>query len=165
MSSDANPDNLVMYGHDADPGAGRGAMEDAAGAEKMEAALAASSDQDHLTDAMDAAAPLMSVASNQLTLLFQGEIYVFESVSPEKVCSLSPISVLSWCLCSKAGSNDNFMLVLENNANAVVCAGELHLFTVNSRNAELLCCRLLMTVVQVYILTVSNRNVAGPEPG
>ncbi|XP_074592315.1 GATA transcription factor 18-like [Curcuma longa] len=85
MSSGANPDNLVMYGHDADPGPGQGAMEDAAGAEKMEAALAASSDQDHLTDAMDAAAPLMSVASNQLTLLFQGEIYVFDSVSPEKV--------------------------------------------------------------------------------
>ncbi|KAG6496907.1 GATA transcription factor 18-like isoform X2 [Zingiber officinale] len=89
MSSDANPDNLVMYGNDADPGPGpgpgQGAMEDAAGAEKMEAALAVSSDQDHLTDAMDAAAPLMSVASNQLTLLFQGEIYVFDSVSPEKV--------------------------------------------------------------------------------
>ncbi|KAG6494427.1 hypothetical protein ZIOFF_049452 [Zingiber officinale] len=64
---------------------GQGAVEEAAGAEKTEAALAASSGRDHLTDAMDAAAPLMDVASNQLTLLFQGEIYVFDSVSPEKV--------------------------------------------------------------------------------
>ncbi|XP_074578528.1 GATA transcription factor 18-like [Curcuma longa] len=68
-----------MYGHDA------GAVEEAAGAEKMDAALAASSGRDHLTEAMDAAAPLMGVASNQLTLLFQGEIYIFDSVSPEKV--------------------------------------------------------------------------------
>ncbi|XP_072981890.1 GATA transcription factor 19-like [Typha latifolia] len=34
---------------------------------------------------VDAAGPLMSAASNQLTLLYQGEVYVFESVSPEKV--------------------------------------------------------------------------------
>uniref|UniRef100_A0A1D1XHW4 GATA transcription factor 28 n=1 Tax=Anthurium amnicola TaxID=1678845 RepID=A0A1D1XHW4_9ARAE len=33
----------------------------------------------------DAAMSLMSPTSNQLTLLFQGEVYVFDSVSPEKV--------------------------------------------------------------------------------
>jgi hypothetical protein len=32
---------------------------------------------------------------NQLTLLFQGEVYVFESVTPDKVCPLSSfLSVL-----------------------------------------------------------------------
>ncbi|XP_038974735.1 GATA transcription factor 19-like isoform X2 [Phoenix dactylifera] len=42
----------------------------------------APSDQD---DGVDAAVPLVSPTSNQLTLLYQGEAYVFESVSPEKV--------------------------------------------------------------------------------
>ncbi|XP_008775860.2 GATA transcription factor 19-like [Phoenix dactylifera] len=36
-------------------------------------------------DGVDAAVPLVSPTSNQLTLLYQGEVYVFESVSPEKV--------------------------------------------------------------------------------
>ncbi|URE14503.1 gata transcription factor [Musa troglodytarum] len=43
-------------------------------------------DQDgHVAEAVDAAAPLMSMTSNQLTLLYQGEVYVFDSVTPEKV--------------------------------------------------------------------------------
>lgn len=79
-----------MYGHDdaaADASGGQGAIEGATGGEKMGVSLIPTSDQDHLAEAMDAAAPLMSVTSNQLTLLFQGEVYVFDSVSPEKVCS------------------------------------------------------------------------------
>ncbi|CAL9104054.1 unnamed protein product [Musa textilis] len=39
----------------------------------------------HVAEAVDAAAPLMSMTSNQLTLLYQGEVYVFDSVTPEKV--------------------------------------------------------------------------------
>ncbi|XP_010908987.1 GATA transcription factor 19 isoform X1 [Elaeis guineensis] len=39
-------------------------------------------DQD---EGIDAAVSLVSPTSNQLTLLYQGEAYVFESVSPEKV--------------------------------------------------------------------------------
>ncbi|RRT49387.1 hypothetical protein B296_00052451 [Ensete ventricosum] len=43
-------------------------------------------DQDgHVAEAVDSAAPLMSMTSNQLTLLYQGEVYVFDSVTPEKV--------------------------------------------------------------------------------
>ncbi|THU61787.1 hypothetical protein C4D60_Mb07t26960 [Musa balbisiana] len=43
-------------------------------------------DQDgHVAEAVDAAAPLMNMTSNQLTLLYQGEVYVFDSVTPEKV--------------------------------------------------------------------------------
>ncbi|CAL9762150.1 unnamed protein product [Musa acuminata subsp. burmannicoides] len=88
MSSNANPEDLGMYGHDdaaADASGGQGAIEGATGGEKMGVSLIPTSDQDHLAEAMDAAAPLMSVTSNQLTLLFQGEVYVFDSVSPEKV--------------------------------------------------------------------------------
>ncbi|XP_009403383.2 GATA transcription factor 18 isoform X1 [Musa acuminata AAA Group] len=88
MSSNANPEGLGMYGHDdaaADASGGQGAIEGATGGEKMGVSLIPTSDQDHLAEAMDAAAPLMSVTSNQLTLLFQGEVYVFDSVSPEKV--------------------------------------------------------------------------------
>lgn len=46
-------------------------------------------DQDgHVAEAVDAAAPLMNMTSNQLTLLYQGEVYVFDSVTPEKVGKL-----------------------------------------------------------------------------
>ncbi|WOK93959.1 hypothetical protein Cni_G02660 [Canna indica] len=88
MSSEPNPEDLGMFDHDAaaaDGSGGQGAMESASGLEKMDVTLVPPSDQDHLAEAMDAAAPLMSVTSNQLTLLFQGEVYVFDSVSPEKV--------------------------------------------------------------------------------
>ncbi|RWW31161.1 hypothetical protein GW17_00004229 [Ensete ventricosum] len=90
MSSNANPEDLGIYGHDdaaadASGGGGQGDIEGATDVEKMGVSLIPPSDQDHLAEAMDAAAPLMSVTSNQLTLLFQGEVYVFDSVSPEKV--------------------------------------------------------------------------------
>ncbi|CAA6653425.1 unnamed protein product [Spirodela intermedia] len=42
-------------------------------------------DHEHYADAVDASMPLTSQTSNQLTLLFQGEAYVFDSVTPEKV--------------------------------------------------------------------------------
>ncbi|RRT58579.1 hypothetical protein B296_00035934 [Ensete ventricosum] len=98
MSSNANPEDLGIYGHDdaaadASGGGGQGDIEGATDAEKMGVSLIPPSDQDNLAEAMDAAAPLMSVTSNQLTLLFQGEVYVFDSVSPEKVCSYCSIFV------------------------------------------------------------------------
>lgn len=39
----------------------------------------------HVVDAGDGGMPMIAANSNQLTLLFQGEVYVFESVTPEKV--------------------------------------------------------------------------------
>ncbi|XP_078435933.1 GATA transcription factor 18-like [Wolffia australiana] len=39
----------------------------------------------HYKDAVDAALSLTNLTSNQLTLLFQGEAYVFDTVTPEKV--------------------------------------------------------------------------------
>ncbi|KAG0462426.1 hypothetical protein HPP92_020902 [Vanilla planifolia] len=41
--------------------------------------------QDGVLDASDTAMQLVSSNPNQLTLLFQGEVYVFDSVTPEKV--------------------------------------------------------------------------------
>ncbi|XP_008796631.2 GATA transcription factor 18-like [Phoenix dactylifera] len=93
--SDANPPDSHMYGHDGaageGAGGGGGGLEGGSGVEKMDAAAASTStapqasDQDHLADAVDAAMPLINATSNQLTLLFQGEVYVFDSVTPEKV--------------------------------------------------------------------------------
>ncbi|XP_010923284.1 GATA transcription factor 18 [Elaeis guineensis] len=86
--SDANPPESHMYDHDGAAGdgvAGDGGLEGGSGIEKMDAAAAQASDQDHLADAVDAAMPLINATSNQLTLLFQGEVYVFDSVTPEKV--------------------------------------------------------------------------------
>ncbi|KAJ4782818.1 GATA transcription factor 28 [Rhynchospora pubera] len=40
---------------------------------------------DQGSDDVDTPVPLTSANSNQLTLLFQGEVYVFDSVTPEKV--------------------------------------------------------------------------------
>ncbi|XP_073004798.1 GATA transcription factor 18-like isoform X5 [Typha latifolia] len=59
-----------LYGHDA---------------EKMDALPPPAPEQDHLADSVDPSLPLISANSNQLTLLFQGEVYVFDSVTPEKV--------------------------------------------------------------------------------
>ncbi|XP_026661657.2 GATA transcription factor 18-like isoform X2 [Phoenix dactylifera] len=90
MSVASSPDTQ-MYGHDGasgDGSAGAGGIEGGSGVEMMEVATTAAEpapDQDHLADAVDAAVPLMSATSNQLTLLFQGEVYVFDSVTPEKV--------------------------------------------------------------------------------
>ncbi|KAG1368824.1 putative protein RDM16 [Cocos nucifera] len=81
--SDTNPSDSHMYGHDG--AAGDGGLEGGSGIEKMDAAAAQASDQDPLADAVDAAMPLINATSNQLTLLFQGEVYVFDSVTPEKV--------------------------------------------------------------------------------
>uniref|UniRef100_A0A1D1Z230 GATA transcription factor 28 n=1 Tax=Anthurium amnicola TaxID=1678845 RepID=A0A1D1Z230_9ARAE len=56
------------------------------GGEKMDGVLVeVPQDHDQYADAADAAMPLTSHTSNQLTLLFQGEAYVFDSVTPEKV--------------------------------------------------------------------------------
>ncbi|KAM0951725.1 putative transcription factor TIFY family [Dioscorea sansibarensis] len=76
--SESNPPDHELYAHDGAGAAG-------GGTEKMDVASDMPSDQEHLAEAVDAAMPLMSVTSNQLTLLFQGEVYVFDSVSPEKV--------------------------------------------------------------------------------
>ncbi|KAJ0458559.1 putative transcription factor TIFY family [Helianthus annuus] len=38
--------------------------------------------------------------TNQLTLSFQGQVYVFDSVSPEKVRSITPPSSLTFASCS-----------------------------------------------------------------
>ncbi|XP_010933434.1 GATA transcription factor 18 isoform X1 [Elaeis guineensis] len=87
----ASPPDTQMYGHDGasgDGSAGAGGIEGGSGIEMMEVAATTAApalDQDHLADAVDAAMPLMSATSNQLTLLFQGEVYVFDSVTPEKV--------------------------------------------------------------------------------
>lgn len=48
------------------------------------------SDSAHFGDPHAAIAP--QVGGNQLTLSFQGEVYVFDSVSPEKVKTLSILS-------------------------------------------------------------------------
>ncbi|OAY66290.1 GATA transcription factor 18-like isoform X1 [Ananas comosus] len=75
--SEADPQERNVYGHDA-----------VAGAEDLDGAIsvpAAAPEQEHFADAADSAMPLMSAGSNQLTLLFQGEVYVFDSVTPEKV--------------------------------------------------------------------------------
>ncbi|PKU74291.1 GATA transcription factor 24 [Dendrobium catenatum] len=45
----------------------------------------APADQEGEQEAADAAMQLVSSNPNQLTLLFQGEVYVFDSVTPEKV--------------------------------------------------------------------------------
>lgn len=85
--SEADPQERNVYGHDA-----------VAGAEDLDGAIsvpAAAPEQEHFADAADSAMPLMSAGSNQLTLLFQGEVYVFDSVTPEKV-SLS-LSLSSRC--------------------------------------------------------------------
>ncbi|PKA49359.1 GATA transcription factor 28 [Apostasia shenzhenica] len=42
-------------------------------------------DHEGATDAADAAMQIVNANHNQLTLLFQGEVYVFDSVTPEKV--------------------------------------------------------------------------------
>lgn len=53
-------------------------------------------DEEELPPADDPAAPepvsaLLPGSPNQLTLLFQGEVYVFESVTPEKVGLFTPL--------------------------------------------------------------------------
>ncbi|CAA7387652.1 unnamed protein product [Spirodela intermedia] len=96
-----------MYGHEAgvggveqraksipiriDDGDGGGVMEDAVAGgwgsgDKMDGVMVeVPQDHEHYADAVDASMPLTSQTSNQLTLLFQGEAYVFDSVTPEKV--------------------------------------------------------------------------------
>lgn len=82
---DPNPLEAQKYGHHDDAGA----------AERMDG-VAAFSDvppppppeqegHHHVVDAGDGGMPMIAANSNQLTLLFQGEVYVFESVTPEKV--------------------------------------------------------------------------------
>lgn len=105
-----------MYGHEAtaggveqraksipiriDDGDGGGVMEDAVaggwdGGDKMDGVMVeVPEDHEHYADAVDAAIPLTSQTSNQLTLLFQGEAYVFDSVTPEKVGSLCALLLL-----------------------------------------------------------------------
>jgi hypothetical protein len=47
-----------------------------------------------------AAEALLSAASEQLTLVYQGEVYVFDPVPPQKVAPSAPFASLSffrWC--------------------------------------------------------------------
>ncbi|KAK1323875.1 GATA transcription factor 28 [Acorus calamus] len=57
------------------------------GGENMEAIVEVPSSEaaENFVDAEGAAAPLLNTNSNQLTLLYQGEVYVFDSVTPDKV--------------------------------------------------------------------------------
>jgi tify domain len=73
---------------DADPNNGHlnGATSASDGGESMDAAQ---SPQDQVSDDVETAVPVTSGNSNQLTLLFQGEVYVFDSVTPEKVFFVS----------------------------------------------------------------------------
>ncbi|KAK1292597.1 hypothetical protein QJS10_CPB17g02480 [Acorus calamus] len=68
---------------DSDGGGGGGG-----GGEKMEAIVEvippSSEVVENFADSEAAAAPLLNMNSNQLTLLYQGEVYVFDSVTPEK---------------------------------------------------------------------------------
>ncbi|XP_073004795.1 GATA transcription factor 18-like isoform X2 [Typha latifolia] len=78
-----------LYGHDA---------------EKMDALPPPAPEQDHLADSVDPSLPLISANSNQLTLLFQGEVYVFDSVTPEKVRRFVLVLLVFWI------KKDNFFL-------------------------------------------------------
>lgn len=79
--------NNLMNHHDEDNGGG--AVVVGIGSEVMDAD--APTDPPHLSDHHGASLPvsandnLCSNNSNQLTLSFQGQVYVFDSVSPEKV--------------------------------------------------------------------------------
>lgn len=83
---------LQSYGHDRGNGAaGDGMEEDLDGAvegEAMEGDVA----HDHGGLGDQNAIIVPPVASNQLTLSFHGEVYVFDSVSPEKVTVLRAVS-------------------------------------------------------------------------
>ncbi|KAF3333029.1 GATA transcription factor 28-like protein [Carex littledalei] len=73
---------------DADPNNGElnGATSASDGGESMDAAQTPPpAPLEQVSDDVDTAVPVTSGNSNQLTLLFQGEVYVFDSVTPEKV--------------------------------------------------------------------------------
>lgn len=73
---------------DADPNNGElnGATSASDGGESMDAAQTPPpAPMEQVSDDVDTAVPVTSGNSNQLTLLFQGEVYVFDSVTPEKV--------------------------------------------------------------------------------
>lgn len=97
--ADPNPHEGQIYAHPDDGAVMNG------GDEKMDG-VAASFDvpppppppeqegQHQIVEGGDGSMPLMGANSNQLTLLFQGEVYVFESVTPEKV---PPFSLILMC--------------------------------------------------------------------
>lgn len=72
--SDPNPHGPQMYGYDAAPAANMNGGDD-----KMVGVPAADLPPEQDNQIVECSNP------NQLTLLFQGEVYVFESVTPEKV--------------------------------------------------------------------------------
>jgi tify domain len=77
---------------DADPNNGHfnGTTSASDGGESMEAAQSPpQAPDDQVSDGLETAVPVTSGNSNQLTLLFQGEVYVFDSVTPEKVFTVS----------------------------------------------------------------------------
>lgn len=77
---------------DADPNNGQldGATSASDGEESMDAAQTPPpGPQDQVSDDVDTPVPVTGGNSNQLTLLFQGEVYVFDSVTPEKVFFVS----------------------------------------------------------------------------
>ena len=86
--SDPNPQGGQAYGHGVAPSSGIDG-----GDEKMNGVGVSDVPQEEdnqIVESVDGAMPLMSSNSNQLTLLFQGEVYVFESVTPEKVRPFPP---------------------------------------------------------------------------
>lgn len=82
--------NNLMNHHDEDNGGGAVVVV-GIGSEVMDADALAPTDPPHLSDHHGASLPvsandnLCSNNNNQLTLSFQGQVYVFDSVSPEKV--------------------------------------------------------------------------------
>lgn len=69
------------------------------GSEDMEGEI--HPDHGNLTDNHNAmVAHVGSDSNNQLTLSFQGQVYVFDSVSPEKVISSTSAPIYDFCLSS-----------------------------------------------------------------
>ena len=81
MIAAADARAIQGYGHDKDSGGGCDGMEEAVDGEGVEGDAPA----DHGDLGNPHALVVPPVASNQLTLSFHREVYVFDSVSPEKV--------------------------------------------------------------------------------
>jgi len=58
-------------------------------------AAAAGGDDASSSSASAAAEALMNAASEQLTLVYQGDVYIFDPVPPQKVAPLAPLQIPS----------------------------------------------------------------------
>jgi hypothetical protein len=56
---------------------------------------AAAAGGDDASSAAAAAEALMNAASEQLTLVYQGDVYIFDPVPPQKVAPLAPLQIPS----------------------------------------------------------------------